>query len=65
MELNKFEQICIDLQVEMKKRNTIVDMWPTQLKLLEGQEGAMEEFRLKLGSSVTNLECYVEWRRTD
>ena len=40
MALYKFEQICTDLQVEMKKRNTIVDMWPTQLKLQEGQDGA-------------------------
>lgn len=65
MALCKFEQICTDLQVEMKKRNTIVDMWPTQLKLREGQDGAIEEFRFKLGSSVTNVECCVEWRRAD
>jgi hypothetical protein len=61
----EFEQICADLQVEMKPRNTIVDMWPTQLKLREGQAGAIEEFRYKLGSSVTNVECCVEWRRAD
>jgi hypothetical protein len=58
-----FEQIEADLGVEMKKSNTIVEKWPTQLKLTVGQKGAEEEFRLKLGSSCTNIERYVEWRR--
>jgi hypothetical protein len=63
MELYNFKQICVDLGLEMKRRNTIVDMWPTQLKLPEGHEGAVEEFRAKLGSGVTNVERYVEWTR--
>ncbi|KAH8674391.1 hypothetical protein BGZ60DRAFT_468760 [Tricladium varicosporioides] len=58
-----FEQISADLGVEMKKSNTIVEKWPTQLKLTVGQKGAKEEFRLNLGSSFTNIERYVEWRR--
>lgn len=65
MKFCNFEQISKDLKVEMKKSNTIVDMWPNQPKLLEGQSGAMEEFRLKLGSSIPNVECCVEWRRAD
>jgi hypothetical protein len=65
MALYEFEQICIDMQVQMKKRNTVVEMWPTQLKLSEEQAGAIEEFRCKLGSNVTNVECYIEWRRID
>jgi hypothetical protein len=60
MEFCEFEQTCTDLQVEMKKCNTIVDMWPTQLKHQEGQDGAIEEFRFKLGSSVTKVEFCVK-----
>src|SRR5277367_2629535 len=60
-----FEQISIDLSVEMKTVNTVVEKWPTQLKLQLGQKGAEEEFRLKLGSGFTNIERYVEWRRVD
>lgn len=63
MEGVNFQQICGDLGLKMKRRNTIVDMWPTQLKLPEGHEGAVEEFRLKLGSDVSNTERYVEWTR--
>ena len=58
-----FEQISADLCVEIKKSNTVIEKWPTQLKLQLGQKGAEEEFRLNLGSSFMNIECYVEWRR--
>ena len=63
MVFSDFEQISADLGVEMKKSNTIVEKWPTQLKLKVGQKGAEEEFRLNLGSSFTNIERYIEWRR--
>ena len=53
----------MDLGVEMKKSNTVVETWPTQLKLKAGQKGAKEEFRLNLGPSFANTERYVEWRR--
>ncbi len=49
----------------MKTSNTVVEKWPTQLKLKIGQKGAEEEFRLNLGSSFTNIERYVEWMRVD
>ena len=61
----KFEQISADLGVKMKKINTVVEKWPTQLKLRIGQKGAGEEFRLNLGSGFTNIERYVEWRRVE
>lgn len=63
MVFNDFEQISTDLGVQMKNSNTIVEKWPTQLKLKVGQTGAEEEFRLNLGSSFANIERYVEWRR--
>lgn len=65
MVLCEFEKISMNLRVEMKNINTIVEKWPTQLKLHLGQRGAEEEFRLKLGSDSTNIERYVEWRRVD
>jgi len=58
-----FTQMSAELGLEMKKDNTIVDKWPTQLKLKLGQQGAEEEFRLLLGSGCANIERYVEWKR--
>jgi hypothetical protein len=49
----------------MKKSNTVIEKWPTQLKLQLRQKGAEEDFRLNLGSSFTNVERYVEWRRVE
>ncbi|TVY46805.1 hypothetical protein LOCC1_G003170, partial [Lachnellula occidentalis] len=38
MEFCNFEQISVDLGVQMKESNTIAEKWPTQLKLEAGQE---------------------------
>ena len=45
--------------------NTVIEKWPTRLKIPRGQNGAEEEFRLNLGSNFTNTERYVEWRRVE
>jgi hypothetical protein len=58
--LYDFEKISVDLGVKLKNINTVVEKWPTQLKLQLGQEGAEEEFRLQLGSGFTNIERYAE-----
>ena len=63
--LHDFEKISVDLGVKIKNINTVVEKWPTQLKLQLSQEGAEEEFRLLLGSGFTNIERYVEWRRVE
>lgn len=60
-----FEQIAANLDVEMKQINTIAEKWPTELKLRPGEKGAEEEFRLNLGTGLTNFERYVEWRRVE
>jgi hypothetical protein len=65
MMFHHFEQISADLRVEIKQSNTVVEKWPTKLKLHLGQEGAEEEFRLNLGAKFTNIERYVEWRRVE
>ncbi|KAJ5150509.1 uncharacterized protein N7500_010698 [Penicillium coprophilum] len=64
MQVHKFTRVAADLKVDFKKRNTIVEEWPTQLKLQLKQKGAVEEFRTLLGSNFSGLEHYVEWRRT-
>jgi hypothetical protein len=63
--LYDFEKISVDLGVKIKNINTVVEKWPTQLKLQLGQEGAEEEFRLLLGSGFTSIERYAEWRRVE
>lgn len=63
--LLKFKQISADLNVEMKKVHTVVEKWPTRLKLQLGEEGAKEEFRALLGSTFTGTERHVEWRRVE
>ena len=63
MLLYEFKKISTDLGVEMKKSNTIVEKWPTQLKLKVGEQGAEEEFRLHLGSGCGSIERHVEWSR--
>jgi hypothetical protein len=65
MQFCDFGQISNDLGMRMKAHNTIIEKWPTQLKLRKGQKGAEEEFRLNLGSNLTNIERYVEWTREE
>ena len=45
------------------KDNTVTERWPTRLRLKPGQDGAQEEFDDLLGSSLTGMERYVEWKR--
>ncbi|OBT66458.1 hypothetical protein VE03_03695 [Pseudogymnoascus sp. 23342-1-I1] len=59
----RFKQISADFNVEMKAVHTIVEKWPTRLKLQLGEKGDKEEFLTLLGSSFTGTERYVEWRR--
>lgn len=63
MAMVKFDRIAEELDVAMKEDNTIVDPWPTRLKLRQGQPGAQEEFATLLSSSFSGLERYVEWKR--
>jgi len=61
MTLLKFDEIAKALGVVMKKRNTIVEAWPTALKLKPTDSGAQEEFKLLLASDFSGLERNVEW----
>lgn len=62
---HKFKQISADLNVEMKKVHTIVEKWPTRLKLKIGEKGDKEEFLMLLGSNFIGTERHVEWRRVE
>ncbi|OQE36198.1 hypothetical protein PENCOP_c012G06427 [Penicillium coprophilum] len=64
MQVHGFTRVAADLKVDFKSRNTIVEEWPTQLKLQVKQKGGVEEFNTLLGSDFSGLEHYVEWRRT-
>ncbi|RDW81293.1 uncharacterized protein DSM5745_04850 [Aspergillus mulundensis] len=46
-----------------KEPHTIVDKWPTRLKLQPGQPGAQEEFDRHILRSVRGTLRYVEWQR--
>jgi hypothetical protein len=60
----KFKKLEQKACVTMKKKPTVIESWPTALKLRPGQNGAQEEFDLLLASNFTGLERYVEWKRT-
>lgn len=60
-----FKQISADLNVEMKKVHTVVEKWPTRLKLKIGEKGDKEEFLMLLGSNFIGTERHVEWRRAE
>jgi hypothetical protein len=65
MELQKFDTFSTSVGATMKKTHTVIEPWPTALKLLPTQEGAQEEFGLLLSSSCSGLERYIEWRRVE
>jgi hypothetical protein len=64
MKVFRFDQICADLEIEMKDNNTVVEPWPTKPTLNPGEKGSQEEFNILLGSNYTCVERFVEWRRT-
>jgi hypothetical protein len=63
MAKEKFKQLEKKASVTMKGKPTVIEPWPTALKLRPGQDGAQAEFDLLLASSFTGLERYVEWKR--
>lgn len=63
MKMLDFTDICDTFGVKVKPENTIVEKWPTRLRLRPGDKGAEEEFWLLFGSDFNNVERYVEWRR--
>ncbi|XDG03004.1 hypothetical protein ABKA04_002619 [Annulohypoxylon sp. FPYF3050] len=62
MSLHLFSSVAKHLGIVMKD-NTIVDPWPTALKIPIGQPGFREEFDEVLASPFTGVERCVEWKR--
>ncbi|SMR61109.1 unnamed protein product [Zymoseptoria tritici ST99CH_1E4] len=50
--------------MKMKKKHTIVEKWPTKMKLKLGQLGVKQELKLLRASGLRVDERYVEWKRT-
>ncbi len=49
--------------LKMKAPHTIIDKWPTRLKLQPDQQGAQDEFNVVFSSSHRGMDRYVEWAR--
>lgn len=49
----------------VKVDHTIVERWPTALKLKPGQQGWEEEFATALASCAVCSQRYVEWKSVD
>jgi hypothetical protein len=65
MALQKFDAVSKALGVVMKKSHTVIEPWPTALKLRHNQKGGREAFELLLASSCSGVERYVEWKRAE
>lgn len=61
--IHKFVEIETIQGVHIESPNTIIEEWPTRLKCQTSQQGAREEFFALLGSNLSGLERYVEWKR--
>ncbi|KAF4466645.1 hypothetical protein FALBO_6497 [Fusarium albosuccineum] len=62
MEANRFMFNGFCSTMIMKDEHTIVDQWPHRLKLKVGEEGAQEEFNIRVESMQSGDERYVEWK---
>ena len=62
-ELYEFESLASRLGVDLKTENSIVEPWPTRLKFEQDKSWSQHEFDIILGSDLSCLERYVEWRR--
>jgi hypothetical protein len=62
--LFRFDEISTELNVTMKKINTVVEAWPTKQTLQLGHKEAEHEFKVLLGSNYTCLERFAEWKHT-
>jgi hypothetical protein len=63
MHLEDFAGMQPRLGLELKADNTVIEKWPTALKMELPQPGAQEEFDVLLASGHGGNERYVEWKR--
>jgi hypothetical protein len=63
MRQEKLKEMQSRYGLKVKADNTVIEKWPTALKLKWPQPGAKEEFDVLLASGHGGNERYVEWRR--
>lgn len=63
MQMCAFDQLALLSKAAMKDTHTIIEKWPSKLKLSHGQPGAQEEFDRALRGGTSSKERYVEWRK--
>jgi hypothetical protein len=63
MKDEEFDRLTQHSGMVMKKQHTIVERWPTRLKLTPGQHGADTELDVALRVESSYTERYVEWKR--
>lgn len=61
-ELYGFASLAGRLGMDLETKNSIVEPWPTRLKLKQDGTWSQHEFNAILGSDFSCLERYVEWR---
>lgn len=61
---DEFSMLAHIAGMKTKDRHTIIEKWPTRLKLKPGQPGADNELAIALASHHAHTERYVEWVRT-
>lgn len=59
----EFDEFPKYMKVGIKAEHTIIEKWPSRLKLKPGQAGVQEEFDRMMGAGVTGKEFYLEWKR--
>jgi len=58
-----FEGMQPRFGLTVKAEHSVIEKWPTRLKLSLPQPGAQEEFDVLLASGHGGNERYVEWSR--
>ncbi|KAF2277188.1 uncharacterized protein EI97DRAFT_449912 [Westerdykella ornata] len=65
MEIHRFKEAEKLFGLKMKEPHTIIEPWPTRLKLRHGERGWEDEFKIRHSSAHFGCERYVEWKRID
>ncbi|KAL9097609.1 MAG: hypothetical protein Q9165_000506 [Trypethelium subeluteriae] len=63
MEFHRFKEAEKLHDVKMKESHTVIEQWPTRLKLQHGEPGWEDEFKIKHSSGHSGNQRYVEWKR--
>lgn len=62
---HQFDKLAQVTGMRIKDHHTVIEKWPTRLKLTPGQYGADEDLATALAAGYNYMERYVEWTRAD